>query len=435
MRPKEENVVATIDSFIDSILAVSDLTAEELWRIASRQVARRANAAAEQTSALLKKQGLELRQEGKILKTIAADLHEPMWKIIRVSAELLRDGVSIPMKTGKERKRYKSRYSGLRREELEEKIIALRAGPMHNKKIAQELGISSGTLQQEFIRYLIKEGRLPKRPPFGGKQERKPIDLTTERNQKIIAMSKDLRTLDEMGTVFGITRERVRQIRMRIICDHGEAVLAPGEEFLTVPEAVKQIGANPSIVRRACCQANIPVRKRGKGNRILIDAHDIEKLKEAIFEERVCIICKTPFTAYRARPACACTSPACRKERAKQRMKYMRQKPADQRAKDISPWHRELMERLAEHTIPENEAWLGSALAIKRSGVSYMQFSWLRIKKIIHPRPHPTRRWAIDSSRPVMLYSASEIDIVREVYEKHGSPRGKPKQKMIPADS
>lgn len=95
------------------------------------------------------------------------------------------------------------------RAELDAKIYAARAARKPWKDIAAAFGISVHAARRGAIRHAGKHGlempHIPDRP-----------SPNAERDRNIVAFLKDGHTLEEAGQHFGVTRERIRQIALKL---------------------------------------------------------------------------------------------------------------------------------------------------------------------------------------------------------------------------
>ena len=83
---------------------------------------------------------------------------------------------------------------------------------------------------------------------------------------------------------------------------------------------------------------------------------------------------------------------------------------------NLGEWQKELWQRLQSHQIPENERRITITEASNLTGLSKMQLSWLRLRRVVSICSHPTLKWR---GQPVATYAVSEMEITRQVYEEH----------------
>jgi hypothetical protein len=104
-----------------------------------------------------------------------------------------------------------------------------------------------------------------------------PIDITSGRGKTILIMSRAGCTLKQMGEAIGTTRERARQVQARIAKNHGEGVLKPPEELLSLYSVAKQLQRGYYILLGIIKAGKIPHRVLPKG--IFLSQDEVEVLK------------------------------------------------------------------------------------------------------------------------------------------------------------
>lgn len=222
-----------------------------------------------------------------------------------------------------------------------------------------------------------------------------------ERDKVIIRLTRAGLNLRQIGEVLGISRERVRQLRDRIVRKNGLVVFAGDSPVVfTLKGAASHVGISVSTLRRLLSQKGAPSSKIGR--RVFVDLSQL-----GVFVERLkkpCIVCGTLFLPFGNQLVC---SDPCREER----NKITLSRPAEE--KNLKGWRLILAGELKEHSLRQDEEWVTYKEAYRRAGISRMQLDYLRMSGFLAIRSHPTRRW---HGRPVHVYAVSELEVVRRVY-------------------
>ena len=284
-------------------------------------------------------------------------------------------------------------------QEREKAVLEKRNEGLVNEEIASTLGITK-TLVIYIVRRLIKNGRCASRQNEGPSIYRPD----TTRGQLVIRMRKDGMTLREIGMRLGITYERVQQIIKKMSSRYGEELFKPDKPRFTIRNASVALGIPVNTLTHLCRRNELPHCRLGKGRLFLTE----ESLNALIahphfaYEQRTCAVCGALFET-RVKSAQRCCGTQC----------YSRFRYRNSGKSSLTGWRRMAQERIAGHTVPENETWLAFSAAHHRAGISKMQLDWLALHRAVTVRPHPTKR-AHRNGRPMRLFAASEMDLIRE---------------------
>lgn len=284
---------------------------------------------------------------------------------------------------------------------LEEKVLALRNQGCRNHEIADKLQIPYAKVSYIAHR-LIASGRIQPITNFWR-------DLSNERTQLIIAMAKDKTTLEQIGeTLGGFTREYARVVIKRMKRVHGEEIFKPERQTLTPTNAAHILHTTLSVFKNLCEQAGIPLIKRGRRT-CLIDLADVEKLRFLLEGQRTrkCVVCKQAFSTFTRRTIC--DQNRCRRER--NRLRRFVVASID----SLTNWRRDLLLKLKGHRIPDNEKWLTEGEACQLTGLHRQRLIYLRSRKLLQTRRHPSRRWK--GNQMIALFARSELQILKRVYD------------------
>lgn len=242
-------------------------------------------------------------------------------------------------------------------------------------------------------------------------------DLSHPRTRSLVALRRGGETQETIGSVLGVSKARVSQLLQMVTDRHGPAVLQPSEPLFARREVARQLGVHPDTLRSHLAQMGVAWKR---GRQLRLTTSMVRRLNGRLqaLRQRPCSVCGKPL--YSLQPArIVCGLADCRsKQNQASRAAMLDREPAEAA---LSPWHRALLERLRVHTIPADEEWLSHAPAAVLGGVSSMQLSWLRLRRIVTTRPHPAKRLA---GRPIHAYARSELAIVREVYQTYQNGQG-----------
>lgn len=237
-------------------------------------------------------------------------------------------------------------------------------------------------------------------------------------------MVKRRASLTEIGDALGVTRERARQLIVRITEEHGDVIFASDETIWTPQEAADELGLNAQTVCRLCQSGEVPTKRRGVnddgGYLIYEQGMRILRAHPLVTRERKCVICKQTFTYGNHQGRQRICSDECKAQYYRQRRKAYGEQEST--LKSLRGWRRDLWQKLQSHHIPKNEEWLTISEAIRRTGLSKMQLVWLRLRKIVTIRPHPANKCR---GQPVAAYAASEMKIARQVCKTHTNRNNK----------
>ena len=238
------------------------------------------------------------------------------------------------------------------------------------------------------------------------------LDIGNQRTQTIVEMRRRRASFQEIGYEIGVTREGARYLVAKIAKAHGNKVFESQEQLWTQAEAAREIGVSQNTIHRICARGEVPCYRRGKTGRsksYLVDKAGIEALRQRF--SAVCTICGQKFAhswPYRSPKLCSNTS-CWRALKRRQRAAVLQKEPS---AESLRGWLKDLWEKLQNHRIPENEEWISWTEAMSASGLSQIQLTWLRERRVISVRPHPKRKWR---GQPKRSYAASEMEIARQV--------------------
>lgn len=335
----------------------------------------------------------------------------------------LRRGPRPQRKNGDRPGRLCARFDEVR-QAREERFITLRHEGRTNREIAAALELSVTTVAY-MAKELIRKGKIEARSgnehlvANGVCNWLKLDDCTT---RTIISLVKRRATLRQIGEAIGVTYERARQLIGHIAAKHGEGVFVLSEPIWTAVEAAKELKVTAAVVNVVCASGDVSCRRRGTTGRghWLINDSGMKALQRhpLVTQERTCVVCGATFKHDGAR-VITC-SDKCWGERRRRRLeRSVSEQPT---LTSLAGWYRVLWQELQTHSIPEDDEWLGLGEAARRTGLSNMQLVWLRRRKVLTIRPHPLKVWR---GRPVALYAASELEIVRRELEARGCQSSK----------
>jgi hypothetical protein len=246
-----------------------------------------------------------------------------------------------------------------------------------------------------------------KRPHLAG-----VADFHSDRVQTIVRLRKEGKSLRQIGKTLGVTGQRVHQLIGKIERRYDVKLRHDSGGFVSVQGAARRLGITLGIATPLARRCGLLTQKR-LGRWLIPEAAlpVIRAAYESSFLLR-CVVCGAALP-----PRCRSYCPGrCRyvgsRKRWKQRAGIL---PA---IETMSPWHRTLFQLLQKRKAPKREQWLTVTEAVQRAGVTRAQMHFLRIRRYLQCRPHPTRLWRDGS--PVHMYAASEIDLVRKAKQKHG---------------
>ena len=282
-------------------------------------------------------------------------------------------------------------------QEREERVLELRKNGFSQRAIAEKIDLSNSVVQNITHR-LICAGRC-EWPRNDSRYE-----LANERSQTITRMKKERATLREIGAKLGITSERVRQIVARMTTIYGGGIFEPERTLFTSGEVSAQLGIPRTTLGYLYRKGKIPFTRRPGSREFLLTEESLSTIAAypSPSEERVCEICGKQFVTKHVSPHTSCF--VCR---------YWLAKKRGLRPESLTGWRQEVRKKIAAYDMePDTKMWLTLTSAVRRAGISRMQFLWLVFHGVFTTRPHPTKLWR---GRPVTIYAESEMDIVREV--------------------
>ncbi|TSC97045.1 MAG: hypothetical protein CEN88_209 [Candidatus Berkelbacteria bacterium Licking1014_2] len=325
------------------------------------------------------------------------------------------------------------------------KIIRLHRKGYLYREIAEMLGgVPIGTLGV-YISELSQAGILkwrqrgPHPPAIKVKKPKKRVDTydwDNERVRTVVSMIRTGGTLKEIGEVLGITRERIRQVLEKIIERHRRKKVYGNVKLVyTTKEAAKKLKVSVGRIERACLK--ICSKKQVSDYYWKQPDEDIKTRKPYSISpegmkflrhylktdrQRTCVICGRKFThPTKGKKRIVCPpsqSPQCSRER---RHQTQNTPIDDQSAKHLSPWHRDLWEKLQQTNppLPEQERWLTFSSALKEaSPLTQMQLYYLGYR-FIDTRPHTGSADGKPKGHSKIEYSASQLKIAAQVYLKY----------------
>ena len=316
--------------------------------------------------------------------------------------------------------RARSRVREFKRREFEDKIKPLYEDGILIKDIAARLGFSIGTIRI-YLHRMVERGIIVKRDD----PRTSVTSLDSQRVKTIVSMVKKRATLQEIGDVLGLTRERARQLIVKIKKIHGQVVFGTDEKLYSVTEAANALGLTKTRLEEICACANVPARYRSVASQHdrLFNEVDLEAIRRYIDNtySRTCVVCNKAFNAvYREHKKSVTCSRECTKKFATTRAYYYYGRSFDIK-NARQEWRRELYKKLQEHTIPANDQWLTRARAVKQSGLTMMQLEYLRLRSLIECRQHPTKRFR---GKPVCTFSASQMALIYNEVSRHNQSVG-----------
>lgn len=251
------------------------------------------------------------------------------------------------------------------------------------------------------------------------KKRRGPkLSINLVREQKIIDLVKQRKTLDEIAELIGVgTRARIGQIISVIIERRGKDVFKRGiedENFWDIDEIAKMLRVPVDWVQRLCRCGQIP-STRSKKVRVIGEEGMEALLKHPRIAGRLkCRICGVEF-AYSPcnRPRRDLCSDECERQYHRWRRDPLKNKGLSSRP---TGWLKILWQVLLDSIIPENEEWLTVTEAAKLSGLGIMQVIWLGIRGVVITRPQPKKMYR---GRPMVTYAKSQIEIAGRVFKEY----------------
>ncbi len=242
------------------------------------------------------------------------------------------------------------------------------------------------------------------------------------RDQLIIERLRQQRTLQEIGDELGVTRERIKQIKNRLISRRGPDIIAPpSDRPLTIAEVAARLEVKAATVYHLVQSGQVPARKRGVRD-WLIEPAQIELINTLLAGQAepertaTCHHCQQPFTYQRtrsAKPRQYC-SRACRTAHRQTRI-------PDPDA--FSPWRQELQRQSVAQSAEDSpdEQYLTVTEAGAVTGLSTTQLQYLVTCGILTTVPHATLRWR---GQPVMLYRWSDLQLAQAVATEYADESG-----------
>jgi DNA-binding CsgD family transcriptional regulator len=286
-------------------------------------------------------------------------------------------------------------------------VAKLRAQGHKNKAIAEKLGVSFSRVM-EAVSQLVGEGKVESRWPKARWTEKGSADF-----KRVVKLLQSGANLAEIGEVFGVSRERARQIREKIRKRYGDEIVQPRKQpYVTLREAARELNTEPGPLQKLL-QKNGLLTKSPRGIWV-VQRSDLKRKQVTqhphVTQEQVCKYCGKKFRLkHRAQKVC---SAQCREaRRMDSRLRCFQSEPSED---NLAGWHKELWVRLQRHRPPAQEEWLTLTRASARCGLTPIQVNWLRLRKVLNCQPSETQFWR---GQQVQLYRASEIEIIRQCRE------------------
>ena len=290
---------------------------------------------------------------------------------------------------------------------FQSQVAKLRAQGYTNKAIAEKLKVSFSRVM-ETVSELVADGKVDSRWP-----QTRWTDKDSKDFQRVVEMLQSGANLAEIGEEFGISRERVRQIREKIRKRYGDRIVQPRKQpYVTLREAARELGTEPNPLQKLLREQGL-LKKNSRGIWVVLRS-DL-KLKKVVrhpyvTQEQVCKYCGRTFRMkHRAQKVCSTECNEARRKASRQRCF-----DSDPSENNLAGWHKELWLRLKDHRLPEQDEWLTLTRASARCGLTPIQVNWLRLRKVLNCKPSETQFWR---GQQVQLYRASEMEIIRQCRE------------------
>lgn len=231
-------------------------------------------------------------------------------------------------------------------------------------------------------------------------------------------MKKKGATLAAIGRALGVSRERARQICQTIEEKYGKIAC----QYLTVTEAADRLGVVRNNIYLLLKRGKIPVVFQRSGWRYLFRPEDIASLMEKICAPGTCAVCGKIFVRKTFQRLVTCSHHCSRKWQwlcqrgvlgRERKRKILAVAPSEQ---SLRGWVRALWRQLQKRSPSSGEErWLTFGEAVRLSGLSKQSIIWLRMRKIIAVRSHPTKKWGVRGT-PERLYAASQVQLAGRIY-------------------
>jgi DNA-binding CsgD family transcriptional regulator len=216
-----------------------------------------------------------------------------------------------------------------------------------------------------------------------------PIPRISESRDKVILkMLNEGKTYEEIGAVFGISRQRIEQIRSRRL----KGKVRTGATLIEVAEAAD---LTYSTVKKYVEAGFVkPLFTRGKENKRYF--FDKEQAVKEIEEHRTkyCEECNAKMMGvYSSRRFCDVCSDKRKVDR-----------HTGARKVTVSGWRSTVKQIISNRPIKDDEEWVPLAEASRVSGLSRMQLIWLRTHDALHVQESEHSRWGTQK-----LFAVSEV--------------------------
>lgn len=283
------------------------------------------------------------------------------------------------------------------------------------QEIAEETGLQVSTVRQ-YLWELRAEGMLE--PSIRKGRQLLPPEEIQRRQEIVPSMVRQCATLREIGEALAITREGARQVVRKLKARLGEDVFQPDEPRYTLHEASKLTGVSGGSFKRLLESQGVVLRRRGK-KVYQLDQSQIKLVRRLLKKklDKTCQICGRRFylkRGKRGRIRKICYRKDCRSFASRERRRRMLERPA---AESSNPRMRELAAALKPPG-KRGERWVTLRRACRIAGITPSQLEWLFLRRVVATRPHPTKR-ALKTGRPVRLFPVSQLEVVKQVYQKY----------------
>jgi hypothetical protein len=269
------------------------------------------------------------------------------------------------------------------RREMRLVAVDLLKGGMHPSEVAKKCGWTA-----TYIRFLAKKSRIKvARKPGSGKR---PVDRS--RDEKIIVMRASGASLDTVGKHFGVTRERIRQIEVRIARERPDAF----QGTILTREAVEaEIGHFPHKKY---------LKRTAEFGIVGVTRADLDAYKAKLAKCR-CEVCGGAIPNFNWK---TCGSRKCQNTRTQKRNSERYRKALE--GQPIAPTPRNEAIRKAIARCKSPGKWITRNEACALTGLTNMQMTYLgTLARVISTKPHPTYR---RNGVPYRMYALSEIRVI-----------------------
>ena len=277
------------------------------------------------------------------------------------------------------------------------------------QEIADSCGVCALTISHR-VRELIQEGTIKSRKSirdrcYASQREKRAITL-----RQIVIMYDQMATYEQIGKIFGVTRERVRQRIKRATSETGQRIFQARENFIGLAEARSRLSVRVPLasLKKAFASGEIPGIQNIYSIKTYIDCRHWEMVEQWArdTQSRRCVACGKVFIIARHSN---CRRISCSNECAVIRSAQTRQQ---HNPNQFRGWRKQVAIKLANYHITDQEVWLGAFQAMRYAGLTYMKLRYLAKCGIIATRDHPSKKWG---DKPTLTFSLGQLDVVKEV--------------------